>query len=192
MFQYENCGVDFSLFLLPRLHFSTLEIAIPILWIVLGLALIVIAYIGCVVPGLPGPPFAFGSLIVLQLTKLYVYPTWLLVSFGILAVCILVLDYLVPVIGTKTFGGSRNGMIGSVIGLLVGLFLFPPFGIIIGPFAGAVCGELIGGKEFKAALKAGLGALLGFLVGTFSKLLVTSIIAIVFFYGAIKFLINLI
>ena len=82
-----------------------------------------------------------------------------------------VLDYFIPIWGTKKFGGTKIGVWGSVIGMIVGLF-FAPLGIILGPFVGAIIGELIAGKETKLAIKAGFGAFIGFLFGTIAKLIV--------------------
>ena len=80
------------------------------------------------------------------------------------------MDYIVPVWGTKKFGGSKAGMWGAAIGLVLGLIFFPPLGIIIGPFAGAVIGEAITGKDAASSFKAGLGSLLGLMIGIGLKL----------------------
>jgi uncharacterized protein YqgC (DUF456 family) len=80
-------------------------------------------------------------------------------------------DYLLPVLGVKKWKGSKWGNIGCIIGTVAGLFLFPPWGIISGPFLGAVLGELIlARKKTSEALKAGFGAFIGFILGTVLKL----------------------
>jgi uncharacterized protein YqgC (DUF456 family) len=81
-----------------------------------------------------------------------------------------VMDYVIPVYGTRKFGGTRYGMWGCTIGLIAGVF-FPPWGLIIGPFAGALVGELIGNNNSDKALKAALGSFVGFLFGTLLKLI---------------------
>lgn len=86
-------------------------------------------------------------------------------------IVISVLDYLIPIWGTKKFGGSKAGVMGSTIGLIVGIF-FGPLGIILGPFAGALLGELLVNKtEFKGAMKSATGSFIGFLLSTGLKLI---------------------
>ena len=93
-----------------------------------------------------------------------------------LAIALIVfgLDYVIPAIGTKKFGGTKAGVIGTTVGLLVAL-IFPilgPFGIIIWPFVGALVGELLNKADKKTATKAAFGSFLGFLTGTFLKFMV--------------------
>lgn len=82
-----------------------------------------------------------------------------------------VMDYFVPMLGSKYSGGSRWGTRGCLLGTIIGLF-FMPWGIIAGPFLGAMIGELMGGRDSMDALKSGLGSLLGFLFGTMLKCVV--------------------
>ena len=92
-----------------------------------------------------------------------------------IAIAIWILDYFIPAIGTKKFGGSRAGMIGTTIGLLIGIFFLGPFGIIIGPFLGALVGELLNKTDSNKAVKAAFGSFLGFLTSAFIKFLVAVI-----------------
>ena len=91
-----------------------------------------------------------------------------------------VLDYLTPLIGTKYSGGSKWGNRGCIAGTVIGIFLFPPWGIIFGPLVGAVIGELLGGKLTHEALKAGLGAFVGFLLGVILKVSLCGYFVVVF------------
>ncbi len=131
--------------------------------------LMIIGIIGCLVPVLPGPPLSFVGLIMLQITRFGDFPSRLLVVMGIIAVVVTILDYVVPIWGTRKFGGSKYGMRGATVGLIVGLFLGPA-GIIIGPFVGAFVGEMIFKDDISYAFKAGFGSLLGFLTGIGLKL----------------------
>jgi uncharacterized protein YqgC (DUF456 family) len=147
----------------------------------IGVLLIVIGLLGCILPIIPGPPLSFVGLIMLQLTDKGDFSTNFLLIMGFLAVFVTVLDYIVPIWGTKRFGGSKAGVWGSTIGLIVGLFFFPPIGIILGPLVGAIVGESLRGTEFKDSLRAGMGSLLGFLLGTGIKLISSGLMTWYFF-----------
>lgn len=142
-----------------------------ILLIVLGAIFIISGVLGCVLPIIPGPPLSYIGLLLLHFTERYQFSSKFLIIWAIITVVVYALDYLIPAWGTKKFGGSKRGVWGSIIGLVIGMFFFPPFGIIIGPFVGAVIGELTAGKESKAALKSGFGSFMGFLAGTLLKLI---------------------
>ncbi|WP_347841037.1 DUF456 domain-containing protein [uncultured Draconibacterium sp.] len=142
-----------------------------ILLIVLGSIFIISGILGCVLPVIPGPPLSYIGLLLLHFTQRYDFSNKFLIIWAVVTVVVYTLDYLIPAWGTKKFGGSKRGVWGSIIGLVVGLFFFPPFGIIIGPFLGAVIGELTAGKESGAALKSGFGSFMGFLAGTLLKLI---------------------
>lgn len=140
-----------------------------------GILLILLGIIGCFLPVLPGPPLSFGGLLLLHFSKYADYTPNTLIILGIIAIVATVLDYIVPVWGTKKFGGSKYGTRGAMIGLIIGLFFGPP-GIIIGPFAGAFIGEMIYGNDVNYAIKAGMGSLLGFLTGVGLKLAASFVI----------------
>jgi uncharacterized protein YqgC (DUF456 family) len=129
--------------------------------------------LGCVLPFIPGPPMSYIGILLLHITSGFQFTNRFLLIWAIITIVVVALDYIIPVWGTKKFGGSKQGVWGSVIGLIAGLFFFPPFGIIVGPFAGAVIGELAAGKNSGAALKAGFGSFVGFLTGTVLKLIVS-------------------
>lgn len=137
--------------------------------LILGILLMVLGIIGCLVPVLPGPPFSFLGLILLHLSRFGNFTNPTLIILGIIAVVVTVLDYIVPVWGTKRFGGSKYGTRGATVGLIIGLFL-GPMGIIIGPLLGAFVGEMIFKDDMRYALKASFGSLLGFLTGIGLKL----------------------
>ncbi len=137
-------------------------LALAIILMILGIA-------GCLLPVLPGPPLTYLGLVVLHFTRFADIGKNIFIIMGIVAVVVTVIDYVVPIWGTKQFGGSKYGMRGATVGLIIGLFL-GPLGIIIGPFIGAVVGELIFKDDIRYAMKAGFGSLLGFLTGIGLKL----------------------
>lgn len=136
--------------------------------IILGFVCIVVGLVGSVLPALPGPPLSYIGLIVINLASdVEMSVTWLVV-LALVVVAVQVLDIVIPSMGTKRFGGSKYGVWGCNVGVIAGMFLGPA-GIIIGPFVGAVAGELIKTGDFGTSLKAGFGAFLGFLTGTVVK-----------------------
>ncbi|MDT0605813.1 DUF456 domain-containing protein [Croceitalea rosinachiae] len=159
-----------------------------IVLLVIGFILMLIGILGSFLPVLPGPPISWIGLLLLYLTKAVPDNWWFLGITLFFAVLITVMDYIIPAMGTKKFGGSKAGMIGTVIGLLVAIFLpvLGPLGIIIWPFVGALVGELSNKADQKTALKAAFGSFLGFLTGTFMKFLITVIYAGLFLWKAIE------
>ena len=123
---------------------------------------------GCILPFLPGPPIAYLGLVILHFTDKVEYTATQLIVWLLIVAVLQVLDYFTPMLGSKYSGGSKWGNWGCIIGTMVGL-LFLPWGIILGPFLGAVIGELLGNKEFSQALKSGFGSLIGFILGTLLK-----------------------
>jgi uncharacterized protein len=148
-----------------------------ILFIVLGAILIIAGILGSMLPFLPGPPLSYAGLILLHFTERFHFSSRFLIIWAIITALTYLIDYIIPIWGTKRFGGSRQGIWGSLIGLVAGIFFFPPLGIILGPFAGAVIGELIAGKNSSAAFRAGLGSFIGFLIGTFIQLIAAGLMA---------------
>ncbi|MBE0667290.1 MAG: DUF456 domain-containing protein [Bacteroidales bacterium] len=147
--------------------------------LVIAILLMLIGIVGCLVPVLPGPPLSYLGLVVIHFTRFADVSQKLFIILGIIAVVVTVLDYIVPIWGTRHFGGSKYGARGATVGLVIGLFLGPP-GIIIGPFIGAFVGELIFKDDVKYALKAGFGSLLGFMTGVGLKLAASLLITFYF------------
>ena len=140
--------------------------------------LLLIGFVGCVVPVLPGPIIGYCGLLALIPTE-KCPSTLILITMGLVVAAVTVADYVVPAIGAKKFNCSRWGTCGCFVGTIVGLF-FVPIGILVGPFLGAFLGELIAMKPISAALKGGLGAFLGFLSGVFLKILACVSMAFVY------------
>jgi uncharacterized protein YqgC (DUF456 family) len=137
--------------------------------IISGVLLMILGIIGCLVPVLPGPPFSFIGLLLLHFSRFGDFPASTLIVLGAITVAVTILDYIVPLWGTKKFGGSKYGIRGATVGLVIGIF-FGPLGIILGPFLGAFVGEMIFRDDMNYAFKAGFGSLLGFLTGIGLKL----------------------
>ncbi len=140
---------------------ETLLLVLAFIALLAGLA-------GAVLP-IPGPPLSFLGLLLLQWSGYATLSGPVLWSLGIATAVIAVLDYYIPIYGTKKFGGSRYGSIGTVAGMLTGLFIFPGIGLFLGAFLGAFLGELLGRAPWRQALKAATGSFLGFVTGIVMK-----------------------
>lgn len=151
------------------------------LLIALGIIFILTGLVGCIVPIIPGPPLSYVGLILLHLTSNNQFTSRFLIIWAAVTIIVYALDYIVPAWGTKKFGGSKRGVWGSILGLLIGMIFFPPIGIIIGPFIGAVIGELSTGKKSNEAIKSGFGSFFGFLIGTLLKLIASGMMTWYFF-----------
>lgn len=145
-----------------------------IVWFVLGGLLILAGIAGCFLPVVPGPPLAFLGLWLQQLKEPNPFTvTFLWIWFGI-TLAVTIVDYWAPVHATKKFGGSKAGVWGCTIGLILG-FWMGPFGIILGPLVGAFIGEMTSQQDSSKALKAAFGSFVGFVVSTLLKLIVCMI-----------------
>ena len=138
----------------------------------LGFLLLLVGLIGCFLPVLPGPPLSYGGMLLIHFSSLADMTTNFLLWWAAIAIIVTLLDFYVPIYGSKKFGGTRYGMIGASIGMVIGLF-FSPLGIILGPLFGALVGELLGGSHDNA-LRSALGTFVGFLFGVLLKFIVCS------------------
>ncbi|TFE24259.1 DUF456 domain-containing protein [Cohnella luojiensis] len=98
----------------------------------------------------------------------------------VIVVALIAADYLVNAWGVKKYGGSRASVIGSTIGILIGPFAIPAFGLIIGPLAGAILGELIHGSDMNRAVKVGWGALVGLFSSMVVKIILQAAMIVIF------------
>ena len=131
---------------------------------------------GSVAPLLPGPPLSYAGFLIVQLRSDPPFSLKFMLIWAVIVVVVSVLEYVIPVYGTKKFGGSKYGLWGCSIGLVAGVF-FGPWGIFLGPFLGAFVGELIANNQSDQALKAALGSFIGFLFSTLLKLVVCVVMA---------------
>jgi uncharacterized protein YqgC (DUF456 family) len=161
-----------------------------ILFITLALFFIVLGLLGCILPVIPGPPLSFIGILLLHFSPSVHFTSNFLILWAFIAIAVTALDYIVPIWGTKKYGGTKYGTWGSMIGLIIGLF-FGPTGIIAGPFLGALVGELIGGRESQDAFKAAKGAFVGFLLGVGLKLIASGFMAYYFFSETGSLILNI-
>ena len=150
-----------------------------IIAVIIGFVCIFLGLLGCVIPVLPGPPLSYVGILLIHFTDKYEYSTPLLLILLGLVIVVTVLDYLIPMWGSKYLGASKWGTRGSFIGTILGLF-FIPWGLIVGPFLGALIGELINNTPTHIALKVAFMSFLAFILTTGIKLIYGIAILIVF------------
>ncbi len=142
----------------------------PVLTKVLAALLVLVGLAGTVVPVLPGVPLVFGGLLVAAWADGFQrVGTFTLVLLGLLTALAVVADFAASAFGAKKLGASPRAVLGATVGAVVGIFFGLP-GLVLGPFVGAVAGELSAHRELLRAGKAGLGTWLGLLLGSVAKL----------------------
>lgn len=140
-----------------------MDIALSVAAFLLSIA----GIIGCIVPALPGVVLSYAGLLCAYFTSYSHMSATALWIWLAVTVAVSVADYFLPAWMTRRFGGSRAGAIGATVGVFAGFFIFPPVGILLGPFVGAVVGELLNDRgDVPKAVLVGFGSFLSFIVGT--------------------------
>lgn len=153
---------------------------------ILAVVFFTIGVLGTILPALPGAPLIWlGMLIYGFFVKFQNLTLLFFIGQGLAVILIFLIDYLASIWGVRRYGGSREAVWGSILGGLLGIFVLGPFGLIFGPFAGAVAGELYRRSPLDKALEVGFGTLIGFLGGTFLKLAIEAVMIIWFFMAVI-------
>jgi len=146
--------------------------------IVVCSVLMVVGLLGVVLPILPGIPLAWLGLFIYAIgTGFERISIATVVVFSILTILALLLDFLAPMLGAKKYRASKLGVFGAFLGFTVGIFVLGFWGIILGPFIGALLGELIAGRRPRQALSSAFGTFLGFVAGTLFKIIVILVMA---------------
>lgn len=141
-----------------------------IIGLALALLIMAVGCLGSILPAVPSTPLVLGAAVVHKLYFQADSAGWIVMMLLVLITGVaLLMDYLATVLGAKQFGATKKGMTGAIVGGIVGLFFNLP-GILLGPFIGAVVFEMVGGRQWKPACRAGIGATLGLLAGAVGKL----------------------
>lgn len=144
--------------------------SLEVLWLVLAVVLVCVGVAGSVLPALPGVPLVFAGLLLAAWAGDFQKVTWLpLVVLGLLTVISFVIDFAATALGARRVGATRLAIVGAALGTLGGLFLGLP-GLILGPFVGAIIGELLSHGQMQQATRAGLATWMGLIFGTLAKL----------------------
>ena len=144
-----------------------------IILFIFGLILCLIGITGSFFPMIPGPFVSWLAILILNLTDAVEFNlNFVLITLSV-AVAVGLIDYLIPIIGVKKLGGSKSGQVGTFIGLVLAIIIIGPFGILVGPFIGAIIGEMANNKSFSESLKPAFGSLVGIVAGTIIKFCLT-------------------
>ena len=142
-------------------------IILKIIAVILG----IVGLVGCILPVIPGPPLSWVGLLLVFLTHPEGMTTSLLIVWLVITVVVTILDYVAPSWITKKTGGSKAAARGTLVDLILGLIFFPPWGMIVGSFLGALIAEVVvNGSEVADSVKPAFGSFLGFLLSTGLKL----------------------
>lgn len=140
--------------------------------------LMLIGLIGSILPILPGIPLAWVGLLIYAIgtdfQRISIVTT---IVFLVITLVVMAAGYFAPMIGAKKYKASRGGIIGSFLGLIIGIIVFNVWGLILGPFLGALAGELIVKKPPEQAVKSAFGTLVGFIAGTLLQVIVILVMA---------------
>lgn len=154
----------------------------PTLALILAIVLFLLGLAGIVLPVLPGVILIYaGMLLYGLLTGFAALDADFFLLQGMALLLTFFVDYLATVTGTRRYGGSRRAAWGAAAGVMFGFFLLGPFGMIVGPFLGAILAELSGGKQPEQAVRVGMGTLIGFLGATAIKFVIAALMIVWFF-----------
>ncbi len=150
------------------------------LYLILVFGLFLLGIVGSFLPVLPGPILSLAGIWVAQWTDLADFSTSGLVLWTLFALGVSLVDFYMPAYLVNKTKGTRSGQRGAAVGAILGHFFSPP-GIILGPFFGALLGELLAGTNSSFALRSAWFAFLGFLAGSFLKLIFATAALIAYF-----------
>ena len=138
--------------------------------VVIAAVLIAVGLVGAIVPALPGIPLIFGGIWLIAWADRYQHlGMWWLLGIAVIGTTGLVVDLLAGALGAKRVAASRKAVWGALLGTVIGLFFGIP-GLLLGPFVGAVVGELAAGNSVLRSAHVGVGTWIGLLFGTLVKL----------------------
>ncbi|MCH4985243.1 DUF456 domain-containing protein [Macrococcus epidermidis] len=156
-----------------------------ILWTFVILAFLS-AFVALVMPMIPGILMMWVGFFIYHFAINNNELSWFFwIAMATLTIIILISDYVLGSRFVKKFGGSKAGELTAAIGIILGSFFFPPFGIIIIPFVAVFIVELLIQQDFKRAMDASIGSLLGFLTSTLAKFIILIIMIIWFIFDII-------
>jgi uncharacterized protein len=155
------------------------------MWL-LAAFMVLVGVLGSVLPGLPGVPLVYGGLLMAAWADDFQRVGWIVLALlGLMTLASFAIDFVATSLGAKRVGATKLAIVGAMLGTLAGLFLGLP-GLILGPFLGAVAGELVSHGRLEQAGRVGLATWVGLVFGTLAKIaLVFTMLGV---FGAAYFL----
>ena len=154
-------------------------------WIII-IACFIFSFVGLVYPIIPSVLLIWVGVVLYHFGINSTALTWITWTMLVLLTVFLFLaDYLANLHFVDKAGGSKWGMRAATIGLIVGSFVIPPFGVIIVPFALVLIAEMMQKKTFQESSKVAFATLIAFFSGTFAKAIIQLIMIGVFVFGVI-------
>jgi uncharacterized protein YqgC (DUF456 family) len=139
----------------------------------LAAVLVLVGLAGAILPVLPGVPLIFGGLWLAAWVDGYQHAgLWTLLAIAVLGALAMLLDFVAGMLGAKRVGASGAAVWGALLGTVVGIFFGLP-GLLLGPFVGALAGELSSGGSVLRSAQVGVGTWIGLLLGTLAKLVLS-------------------
>lgn len=154
--------------------------------IILSILFCIIGLIGSFTPIIPAPLTSWVSFLILKLSGVIYISNFFIIFTFMISISIFLIDFLLPSIGAKKFGGSKKGIFGCTIGLILGFVFLGIIGSLFGSIIGAFIGESINKSDLKSRLNASIGAFIAFITGVFLKFSVS----IVFLFLLIKLIVE--
>ena len=150
------------------------------IWIlIIILLLCIVGIIGCIAPGLPGPPLNYAALLLMQFKYESFSLTFMIVWAGIVILAG-IMNYFIPIWFAKKYGASKYGIWGSIIGMVIGIF-FTPVGMVLGMLLGAIIGEMISGNNGVKSIKSGIATFAGTMLSMGLQLIVAGTLSVYIF-----------
>ena len=150
-------------------------------WIIV-IVLFAVGMAGAIFPILPGALAIYAAFFIYGFfISFEPFGFWFWTIQTLIVAALFIADYAVNAWGVKKYGGSRASVIGSTIGIIIGPFVIPAFGLILGPLLGAVIGELLAGSNLNQSLKVGFGAVVGLFSSMVVKVVLQAAMIVLFF-----------
>lgn len=151
-----------------------------LLEVIVAILLFLCVFMTCI-PTLPGIPLMFIFTVVYGLLDgfAHINGTHLLL-FGAITLVSIAIDWSSGLIGAKLGGATRRSLFVGIVGMLIGLLLFPPLGAFIGLFLGVFVAQLMQFEDHALALKSAASSVAAAIVGVMANVVLAAVYFVTF------------